>query len=100
MNVQYAMVSDAPLPMPYKGLGSSVNVILGLLEDGKMKASDVQKYADYRTGLSILRQLLSVDIVNLEIEDSWRKTNWYELTPKGRKVALLLKEAQDIIDQS
>jgi len=65
-----------------------------------MIASDVKKIAKYHTGLSKLRQYTDIGLVKMSVDSSWRKTNWYELTPKGRKVALLLKEAQDIIDQS
>jgi len=93
------MDQSAPVYEEFKSFGSSVTILIKLL-DGPMMASDVKKITEYRTGLSKLRQYAGIGLVKMSIDPSWRKTNWYELTPKGRKVALLLKEAQDIIDQT
>jgi DNA-binding HxlR family transcriptional regulator len=92
------MVKTEPLCEPYQGLGTTVDILIALL-NGKMMASDVRKVADYRTGVSKLRQFLDAGLVNLTIEDSFRHTNWYELTEKGERVAKLLAEAKKIIGE-
>jgi DNA-binding HxlR family transcriptional regulator len=90
------MVKTEPLYEPYQGLGTTVDILIALLS-GRMMASDVRKVADYRTGISRLRQFLDAGLVKLTIENNFRHTNWYELTEKGRKAALLLAEAKRII---
>ena len=91
------MVKTEPIYEPYQGLGTTANILIALL-DGRMMASSVRKVADYRTGISKLRQFLDAGLVEVTIEDNFRHTNWYELTDKGRKVAELLAEAKKIID--
>lgn len=92
------MVKTEPVYEPYQGLGTATDVLVALL-DGKMMASDVRKVADYRTGISKLRQFLDAGLVTLTIEENWRHTNWYELTEKGRKAAELIAEAKRIIEE-
>lgn len=92
------MANSEPIIEPYKGLGTAVNVLVGLL-NGRMMASEVKKYSDYRTGLSKLRQFLDAGLVSVTVDPNWRRTNWYELTPKGRRVAELLAEAERIIEE-
>ncbi len=89
---------NPPVYEEFKGFGTSVEILVTLL-DGRMKASDVKNCTEYRTGISKLRQFLSVGLVTLSIDDDFRHTNWYELTPKGRRVAELLAEAQRIVDE-
>ena len=91
------MVKTEPVYEPYQGLGTAVDVLIALLS-GKMKASDVRNVADYRTGISKLRQFLDAGLVKITIEDNFRHTNWYELTEKGLEAAKLLAEAKNIID--
>lgn len=90
--------SQLPIYEEFKGFGSTSAILVGLL-DGRMKASDVTKYTEYRTGISKLRQFLGIGLVTLSIDEDFRHTNWYELTPKGRRVAELLAEAQKIVDE-
>lgn len=92
------MVDSEPIIETYKGLGTMVNILVGLL-DGRIKTSDVKRYTDYRTGLYKLRQLLDAGLVSVTVDPNWRRTNWYELTPKGRRVAELLAEAERIIEE-
>jgi len=92
------MVKKEPIREPYQGLGTATDVLIALLE-GKMMASDVRNVADFRTGISKLRQFLDAGLVTLTIEDNWRHTNWYELTEKGQRAAELLAEAKRIIEE-
>ena len=96
--MRMTMVKTEPVYEPYQGLGTAVDVLVALL-NGRMMASDVRKVADYRTGISKLRQFLDAGLVELTIEDNFRHTNWYVLTEKGKKVAELLAKAKNAIEQ-
>jgi len=94
------MVQKEPVTSPYEGLGTSVDVLVGILsEGGRMMSSDVTKYADFRTGKKKLRQFLDKGILKVTIDSSFPYTNWYELTDKGRSAAEHLSEAVRIIER-
>ena len=93
------MQQTQPITAPYKGLGTVVNVLIGLYDEKRIMMSDIEKYADKKTGKKILFQLLEKNLVTHSVEDKVHVyANWFELTDKGQKVAALLKEANNIIE--
>ncbi|MDR2866662.1 MAG: hypothetical protein LBV13_04600 [Methanomassiliicoccaceae archaeon] len=78
------MVKTEAVYEQYQELGTAVDILMALLQ-GMMMASDVRKVADYRTGISKLRQFLDVGLVELTIEaTSGAQTGMCSLKKAGR----------------
>lgn len=85
--------------LEYQGLGSTVDTLLILLERGQMTRREFMAVTSYDSAMKILRRLESVGLTEWEELGDRRDTMIWRLTPKGEKVAKMLKEVEQFIEK-
>lgn len=85
--------------LEYQGLGSTVDILLILLEKGQMTRREFMAVTSYDSAMKILRRLQTVGLTDAEEVGDRRDTIIWRLTPKGEKAAKMLKEVEDFIKE-
>lgn len=81
----------------YDGLGFNVKLLLFLLDNGRIKRSEVKKAFNYYSAKAALEDLESVGLTKYEAIGDHRDTVYWSFTEKGTKVAQTLKDLDDFI---
>lgn len=81
----------------YEGLGFNVRLLLFLLENGRIKRSEVKKEFNYYSAKAALEDFASVGLTEYEAVGDHRDTVYWSLTEKGTKVARTLRDLDDFI---
>jgi len=71
--------------------------ILEFLDHGKVSYLQLQQFINTHTLNTRLRELLNYGLVQHHLERFEKRTEWYEITEKGRKVLYSLKELAALI---
>lgn len=71
--------------------------ILEFLDHGKVSYLQLQQLINTHTLNTRLRELLNYGLVQHHLERFEKRTEWYEITEKGRKVLYSLKELAALI---
>ncbi len=74
------------------GARSTIEILEFLGDHGEAKHKEMQEIANINTLNTRLRELLRYGLVQHHLERFERKTEWYEITEKGRRVLYHVKE--------
>lgn len=84
--------------LEYDGLGTKVEILIALLDNGPMNRGAFTKITNYDSAVKILRRLQSAGLTDSQELGDRRDTVIWRLTPKGEKAAKMLKEVEQFIE--
>lgn len=82
------------------GAKGTIEILEFLNEHGMTHYKDMMKYFNTYTLNGRLRELLNFGLVEHHFERTETRTEWYELTDKGRKVLNPLREIREFLKES
>jgi predicted transcriptional regulator len=85
--------------LEYDGLGTKVDILIAMLHNGPMNRGAFVKYTSYDSAIKILRRFESVGLTEWKELGDRRDTVMWNLTPKGEKVAKMLEEVEQCIEE-
>lgn len=83
----------------YEGMGNGHLLMVALYCQGKMNGTQIKNYVkNYNTAVNTARSLEYAGLIKITITKKHRIVHYYELTEKGKRVAELFAQADDIIN--
>ena len=81
------------------GARSAIEILEFLGDHGEAHHKEMLEFVQLTTLNKRLRNLLRYGLVQHHLERSERKTEWYEITEKGRKVLYHVKELVQLMEK-